>query len=153
MAQVRVSAERSIPAPPARVYELIADYREHHHRFLPPAFSDYRVEQGGVGAGTVVAFRLSAGGRVREFRQRVDEPEPGRVLTESNLGSSSVTRFTVTPEGEGSRVELLTTWDGARGVRGFFERTFAPRALRRLYADELERLDRYARERSGAIAP
>jgi hypothetical protein len=26
-----------------------------------------------------------------------------------------------------------------------FERLFAPRVLRRLYADELERLDRYAR--------
>jgi hypothetical protein len=29
--------------------------------------------------------------------------------------------------------------------RGFFERLFAPRVLRRLYAEELERLDRYAR--------
>jgi hypothetical protein len=31
------------------------------------------------------------------------------------------------------------------GVGGVFERLFAPRVLRRLYDDELERLDRYAR--------
>jgi hypothetical protein len=31
------------------------------------------------------------------------------------------------------------------GIGGFFERLFAPRVLRRLYAEELERLDRYAR--------
>jgi uncharacterized protein YndB with AHSA1/START domain len=150
MAQVRVTVERSIGAPVERVYAYIADYREHHHRFLPPAFSDFYVEEGGVGAGTVVRFRLSAGGRERTYRQRVEEPQPGRVLTESDLGSSSVTTFTLTPEGEHSRVQILTTWQGARGVGGFFERLFAPRVLRRLYADELARLDRYARERERA---
>jgi hypothetical protein len=34
---------------------------------------------------------------------------------------------------------------GAGGVGGLFKRLFAPRVLRRLYADELERFDRYAR--------
>jgi len=29
---------------------------------------------------------------------------------------------------------------------GFFERVFAPPAMRRIYNDELRRLDRYARE-------
>lgn len=150
MAQVRVAAERSIGAPVERVYAYVADYREHHHRFLPPAFSDFHVEEGGVGARTVVRFRLSAGGRERTYRQRVEEPQPGRVLTESDLDSSSVTTFTVTPEGEHSRVQILTTWQGARGIGGFFERLFAPRVLRHLYADELERLDRYAQEREPA---
>ncbi len=150
MAEVRVTAERIIRASAERVYGYIADYLEHHHRFLPPAFSDFHVEEGGVGAGTVVRFRLSAGGRERAYRQRVEEPQPGRVLTESDLDSSSVTTFTVTPEREHSRVQILTTWQGARGVGGFFERLFAPRVLRRLYADELERLDRYAREREPA---
>ena len=69
MAEIRVSAERSIAAPAARVYRLIADYREHHPRFLPPAFSDFQVERGGVGAGTVIRFRLAAGGRNRAHRQ------------------------------------------------------------------------------------
>jgi hypothetical protein len=98
-----------------------------------------------MGAGTVHSFRLAAGGRTRAYRMRVDEPEPGRVLTESDQLSSAVTTFTVTPEGPGCRVRIETRWQGAGGVGGFFERLFAPRVLRRIYVDELERLDRYAR--------
>jgi hypothetical protein len=79
---------------------------------------------------------------------QVAEPEPGRVLTESDMESSLVTTFTVDPEGDRSRVRIATTWEGAGGIGGFFERTFAPRVLRRLYADELERLNRYAREQA-----
>jgi len=148
MAQLYVAAERTIAAPADRVYQYIADFREHHHRFLPPAFSDFAVEQGGVGAGTIIRFRITAGGRTRQYRNQVAEPEPGRVLTESDLNSSLVTTFTVTPDGVDSRVRSETTWQGAGGIGGFFERLFAPRVLRRLYADELERLDRYARERA-----
>ena len=145
MAERRVAAERHIDAPAEHVYGVIADYRAHHPHFLPPAFSDFQVEQGGVGAGTVHSFRLTAGGRTRAYRMRVDEPDPGRVLTESDQLSSAVTTFTVTPEGSGCRVQIDTRWQGAGGVGGFFERLFAPRVLRRIYADELERLDRHAR--------
>ena len=150
MAEVRVSAEGPVAAPAARVYGYIADYRAHHPRFLPPAFSDFRVEQGGVGAGTVTTFRITAGGRSRSYRMQVAEPVPGRVLTESDVNSSLVTTFTVTPEGDHSRVRIETTWQGAGGIGGFFERLFAPRVLRKLYADELDRLDRYAVERAKA---
>jgi hypothetical protein len=52
----------------------------------------------------------------------------------------------VAPEGAGSRVRIESRWEGAGGLGGFFERLFAPRLLRRTYADELERLDRYTRE-------
>ena len=148
MAELRVTGEREIGAPAELVYRLLADYREHHHRFLPPAFSGLQVEQGGVGAGTIIRFVLKAGGRSRQGRMRVAEPEPGRVLTESDLNSSLVTTFTVTPVGERSRVRIDTAWQGAKGIGGFFERLFAPRVLRRLYADELDRLDRYAREQA-----
>jgi hypothetical protein len=77
---------------------------------------------------------------------QVAEPEPGRILTESDTNSSLVTTFTVTPEGERSRVEISTTWEGAGGIGGIFERLFAPRVMRGLYDDELARLDAYARE-------
>jgi hypothetical protein len=145
MAERRVAAERHVDVPAEHMYRLLADYREHHPRVLPPAFSDFKVEEGGVGAGTVHSFRLTAGGRTRAYRMRVDEPEPGRVLIETDQLSSAVTSFTVTPEGPGCRVRIETRWQGAGGVGGFFERLFAPRVLRRIYADELERLDRYAR--------
>jgi Polyketide cyclase / dehydrase and lipid transport len=149
MGTIHVSAERSVDAAPEVVYGYLADMREHHPRFLPPAFSDFQVESGGVGAGTVTRFKVNAGGRSREYRMQIAEPEPGRVLTESDTNSSLVTTFTVDPEGSRSRVRISTTWDGAGGIGGFFERMFAPRVMRGIYADELERLDGYARERSG----
>src|SRR6266498_3718126 len=145
MTELSVRAERLVGAPAELAYRCIADYRTHHPRFLPPAFSDFHVEQGGVGAGTLYSFRLTAGNRTRTYRMRAEEPEPGRVLTESDTGSSLVTTWTVTPEGGDSRVRIQTRWQGAGGVGGFFERLFAPRVLRGIYADELERLDRYAR--------
>lgn len=145
MAELSVAAERPVGAPAEHTYRCIADFRTHHPRFLPPAFSGFHVEQGGVGAGTVHSFQLTAGGRTRGYRMRVEEPEPGRVLTESDTGSSLVTTWTVTPEGQGCRVRVETRWRGAGGVGGVFERLFAPRVLRGIYADELERLDRYAR--------
>jgi ribosome-associated toxin RatA of RatAB toxin-antitoxin module len=145
VSELRVVAERAVGAPAERVYRLIANFDRHHPHFLPPAFSQFRVEEGGVGAGTVHSFRMTAGGRTRTFRMRVEEPNPGRVLTESDERSSMVTTWVVSPQGSGCRVRLETRWQGAGGVGGFFERLFAPRVLRRLYADELERLDRYAR--------
>ena len=146
MARILVSAERAVAAPADTVYGYIADLREHHPRFLPAAFSDFRVESGGVGAGTVARYKLTAGGRTREYRMKVGEPEPGRILTESDMGSSAVTTFTVSPQGDASLVQISTTWDGAHGMGGFFERMFAPRVMRGIYLDELNRLDAYARE-------
>jgi uncharacterized protein YndB with AHSA1/START domain len=148
MAKVTVSAERAMGAPPATVYACLADM---HHRpaFLPPAFSGFEVEEGGVGTGTVVRFTVTAGGRARQYRMAVAETEPGRVLTETDTGSSLVTTFTVTPDSAGSRVRIDTAWDGAGGVGGFFERRFAPRVLRGIYQDELGRLDAYLTGRDG----
>lgn len=144
MAPIRVTADRTINASPEDVYRLIADYRDHHPKFLPPAFADVRVEEGGVGAGTVVTFALTVGGKRRAYRQRVSEPEPGRVLTETDIATGAATSFTVTPEGSGSRVEIATEFEGAGGITGFFERLLAPRLLKRMYVDELARLDDYA---------
>jgi len=150
MAPILVSAERTIDAPAPTVYGYIADMRNHHPHFLPPAFADFQVESGGVGAGTVIRFKLTAGGRTRNYRHTVAEPEPGRVLTESDSESSMVTTFTVTPQGGASQVRIASNWDGASGVGGFFERLFAPGAVRKLLTDELTRLDDYARSQNAA---
>lgn len=144
MATIRVSAERQIPAPADQVYRYIADYRTHHPAFLPPAFSNFTVEEGGVGAGTVVHFSLKRGGRTQTFRQRVSEPDPGRVLTETTIGTRNTTTFTVTPDDSGSRVQIITEYERQRGVSGLIERLQAAFLLRRLYRDELARLERHA---------
>jgi uncharacterized protein YndB with AHSA1/START domain len=147
---VEVNAERTIDAPAEAVYGYLSNMSEHHRRFLPPAFSDFEVESGGVGAGTVTRFKVTAGGRTREYRMKVAEPEPGRVITESDANSSLVTTFTVVPAGASSRVSISTTWQGAGGIGGFFEKMFAPKAMRGIYRDELERLNAYAREQKDA---
>ena len=149
MAKVEASAQRTIDAPAEQVYGYLADMHQ-HQRFLPPQFSDFQVEEGGVGAGTVTRFTMTAGGRTRKYRMRVTEPEPGRTLLESDTDSSLVTTFNVEPQGEKSRVRIFTSWDGAGGIGGFFERTFAPRAVQRIYLDELDRLNAYARDQQAS---
>jgi uncharacterized protein YndB with AHSA1/START domain len=149
MGTITVAAEGRVEAPAETVYGYLADMRI-HPRFLPPAFSDFQIESGGVGVGTVTRFKVTAGGRTREYRMEVREPEPGRVLTESDTNSSLVTSFMVTPEGGGSRVRIETVWQGAGGVGGFFERLFAPRVMKGIYQDELERLNAYARDHSAS---
>ena len=151
MGKIHVAEEGRVGAPADLTYRLIAD-DQHHQQFLPDSFSDFQVLEGGVGAGTLHRFKVSAGGRTREMLMRVDEPEPGRVLTESDQNSSMVTKFTVTPAGDGCTVRIETEWDGAGGIGGFFERTFAPRVMRKVYVEELSRLDRYAREQAAATA-
>ena len=149
MAKVVASAERSIDAPADEVYSYLADMRV-YQQLLPSAFSDFRVEQGGVGAGTVTSFKVTAGGRTRDYLMRIAEPEPGRTLVESDANSSLVTTFHVEPQGDKSQVRISTRWDGATGIGGFFERTFAPRALHRMFLDELERLNTYAIDQRSA---
>lgn len=150
MGTIHVAAERVIPASPATVYGYLADMHE-HERFLPPAFSNFTIERGGVGAGSVVTFKVTAGGRSRPYRMTVSEPAPGMIV-ESDANSSLVTTFTVTARGEDALVKIATRWQGAGGIGGFFERRFAPKAMEKLYADELERFAEFvqARKRESA---
>jgi Polyketide cyclase / dehydrase and lipid transport len=149
MGKITVHREGSVGAPAHLTYRLIAD-DQHHQRFLPDAFSDFRVLEGGTGAGTRHSFKVRAGGRTQAYTMRVDKPEPGRMITETDQASSLVTSFTVTPAGDSCRVLISTSWDGAGGIGGYFERLFSPPVMRRIYADELARLDRYAREQAAA---
>ncbi len=111
MSRIHVVAERTMAASPADVYASLTDYQRKHQQILPPEhFRDYTVEHGGRGDGTVVSFKLKAGGRERPFRMRVSELERGRILQEIDTGSSTVTTFHVEPVGEGrqSRVRIVT---------------------------------------------
>jgi hypothetical protein len=150
MAQLSVVEEGAVGAPADRVYGLIADLREHHQHFLPPSFGEIRVEEGGYGEGTIYRVNVTFAGRVRELHMRLDEPTPGRVLTESDLHSPMVTTWTITPDGAGCRVRIATDWTSQGGFQGLIERLFAPGVMRKVYKDELARLDRYACEQAGA---
>jgi hypothetical protein len=52
-----------------------------------------------------------------------------------------VTTWTVSPASEGTQVQVETTWNGASGIGGFFERTFAPAGLKRIYDEQLIKLE------------
>lgn len=143
MASHRVSVSRVIQAPAEQIYALIADYRTGHPRILPkPPFVSLTVEQGGVGAGTVITFQMRLMGRVRTFRAAITEPEPGRRLVETDLDSGAVTTFTVEPQANGSQaVVTITTETPVReGVAGAVEGWLTTRLLRPVYVKELEQL-------------
>src|SRR3712207_2816644 len=132
MSQVVATAERIVRAPAERLTAALADYEGTRRRIAPAQFSDYRIEAGGQGAGTRVHWRFAATAkRVRDQLLAVTEPAPG-TLVESDANSSMVTTWTVHAADAGvSTVRVRTSWNGAGGVGGFFEGTFAPRGLRR----------------------
>lgn len=136
-----VSASSSIllDAEPAVVLEAIADYRTVRPRILSPSYSEYAVLEGGQGRGTVATWKLRATrSRVRTIRAEIDVA--GHTVIEKDANSSLITRWTVAPAGPGSSVTVKTTWSGGTGVRGFFERTFAPLGLRRIQDEVLANL-------------
>jgi hypothetical protein len=144
MRPVQLSAERLIDAPADVVYRCIADY-QHHHRpggFLPPAFHDQHILRGGLGAGTLIRFSMTLAGRTKTVTTEISEPEPGRVLVETQDGLRTV--FTVEPVGRQCRVRFETQMD-AHGLEGILLHLFARRLLLPLYADEQGRLEQYAR--------
>jgi hypothetical protein len=142
MSEVVATAERVVRAPAEQVRAALADYAGTRPRMLPEQFSDYRVESGGRGAGTRVHWRFAATSkRVRDQLVEVTEPTADS-LVETDANSSMVTTWTVAAVDAGvSTVRIRTTWNGAGGIGGFFERTLAPKGLRRVYDSMLERLD------------
>ncbi|MFJ7420697.1 SRPBCC family protein [Streptomyces uncialis] len=146
MAQVEATTERIIAANPDDVFDALADYSGTRAKLLPEHFSEYEVREGGDGEGTLVHWRLQATSkRVRDCLLEVTEPNSGELsngeLVEKDRNSSMVTTWRVRPDEEGkARVTVTSTWQGATGIGGFFERTFAPKGLARIYDLVLDRL-------------
>jgi Polyketide cyclase / dehydrase and lipid transport len=141
MAQVTVTAQRVIHGSVEQVRTALADYQSTRPKILTEHYSDYELKGGGHGAGTLVHWKLAATEkRVRD--QLVEVTEADGALVEKDQNSSMVTTWTVTPTEDGhSTVEVHTTWNGAGGIGGFFERTFAPGGLRKIYDGVLDKLD------------
>lgn len=139
MGQVTATAQATIPAAPADVIAALSDYEVTRPAILPDNYSDYAVVEGGAGDGAVVTWRLQA--TKKRIRHVIADITAGSdSVTETDRNSSLVTVFTVTPEGSGSQVVATTTWTGATGIGGFFERTFAPKGLGRIHAELLQNL-------------
>lgn len=131
------SASRVISAPAEQIYRIIADYREGHPRILPKEyFPSLNVEQGGIGAGTMISFSMRLLGQIQHFRSLISEPEPGRVLVETDIQSQMATIFRVTPIEEASRVTISTELKG----RGWLVGVIARPLLENIYRQELDLL-------------
>lgn len=140
-----------VRAPADRVYALLADYRYHHPRILPPQyFTGLHVEQGGKGTGTRIRVQMRVLGVAREFTHVIREPEPGRVLEEVDTEGTTATTFTVEPleGGTDARVTIQTRFRVRPGLRGIVERALTGLMLGRIYEKELALLDAYAQSRA-----
>ena len=145
------SASALIQAPPQDLYAIIADYHHGHVQILPkPPFVSLTVEQGGTGAGTVIRVQIRVLGQLQVYHSVVSEPEPGRVLMETN-DNGYVTTFTVEPRADGQHtyVTIATQMSGRAGIVGALERWFVPRLLRPVYVKELGQLAALATTQAG----
>ncbi len=145
MVPYSVSGSARIAAPPAHIYAIISDYHRGHPAILPKQFSNLRVESGsGIGAGTTIRFEVTMMGRTDRYKAIVSEPEPGRVLVETNVEPmDSVTTFTVDAEdgGRSANVTIRMDLNSRPGIMGAIERFLIKRALAPLYAAELRLLE------------
>lgn len=149
MSLIHVEATEIINARPEAVYAVFADYRVAHPAILPkPYFADLRIEQGGQGSGTIVQAAMNVFGVKRSYRLTVTEPEPGRVLMETDPDAGVVTKFIVEPVsgGQQSRVTISSDTRLSAGFAGLMERLMNPPITRRIYRQELRQLADYLRQ-------
>ncbi|MEV4241085.1 MULTISPECIES: SRPBCC family protein [unclassified Nocardia] len=141
MGQVSASSSIAVEADPQRALEAIADYEKVRPRILSAHYRDYKVVEGGQGAGTVAEWTLQATEkRSRNVHAVVSVSDS--IVTERDSNSTLVNTWTVTPDGTGSQVTLRTSWKGAGGIAGIFEGIFAPLGLKKIQAEVLANLQR-----------
>lgn len=149
MRRYQIEATRDINASAERVWAILVDYREGHPAILPRKyFSELEVVEGGVGAGTVIAFQMHLLGTKQSFRMVVTEPEPGRILQETDTSTGVATSFLLDSRGpgQGTRVTFRTELQSRGGPIGVLERFLSTAALRRVYTEELALLAALAEE-------
>ena len=146
MSDYKFSVSKLINASPKIVHSIIADYREAHPKILPkPPFVSLVVERGGYGAGTVARVQMKAMGKIQTFRTEVSEPDPGRVLVETN-DTGYITTFTVDSRnnGKNSFVVFTTEISNKSGLLKKIEFRLSKLLLIPGYKKELENLERLA---------
>lgn len=150
MKPIHVEVSEVIDSRPENVYAILSNYVEHHPAILPkPYFEELKVEQGGIGAGTVLHVGMSVMGVKKSFHLVVSEPQPGRVLVEADEAQGLVTTFTVEPlnGGSQSRVTIASDSRPSPGFAGMMEKLMNPPVTRRIYKKELQQLAEYARRK------
>ncbi len=152
MSTFHVEESLVIEARAADLYTVVADYRVGHPAILPrPFFQELTVEKGGVGAGTIVRGSVKVMGKSYPLHHSISEPEPGRVLQESDLDKpGEFTRFIFQPlNGDTqTRVTIATEFLASPGLMGLMERLTKPGLVRKMYRQELGNLAEYVRQQN-----
>jgi hypothetical protein len=151
MSLIQVAVTDTIDAPPARVYAIIADYRNHHPHILPkPYFTKLDITKGGQGAGTEFVADMNIYGSKRTFRITVSEPEPGHVIVETDPKLGIHTTFTVESleGGAKSKVTIATELKTSAGLGGWLESLTTPMIMRKIYREELQQLNAYVKQQA-----
>jgi hypothetical protein len=150
MMNYRFSVSALIQSAPKNVYGIIADYKNGHPKILPnPPFVSLVVEKGGVGEGSVLKVQMKVAGKLQSFKTVVTEPEPGRVLVETN-DTGYITTFTVEPHdnGKSSYVTFTTEIPSNSRLSKKIEFFFSKRILPAVYKKELQILAEVAAKES-----
>ena len=143
MSLVNITGNAVIPAPPQRVYGIIADYRSGHPHIIPPKyFRNLVVEEGGIGAGTKIRFEMVMLGKVQQGQSIITEPEPGRVLVESTTDGLAVTSFIVEACDGGKAANVTISTD--MKSQGLIGNAIIKFLIRRIYREELALLAEFA---------
>jgi hypothetical protein len=151
----RVEQSAEVNAAADVAYKILADFK-HHDRITPkPPFGPITVEQGGVGAGTVIRFQTTLLGQTDDCYSVISEPEPGRVMVETETIRHTVTTFTADPSSVSSRsrVTISCVFQGRDGILGVVERWVAARLMTPVLAKEIRLLEEYARTNPVQAAP
>ena len=145
------SVSALIRVPAQTLYAIIADYHNGHPQIIPkPPFVSLAVEEGGIGSGTVIRMQIQLMGKLQNIRAVVTEPEPGRVLVETNdNGYSSIFTVNHQQDEQHTNVPITTRLTKAPGLLAAIELWFARRLLQPVYARELEQLAAVAANLSG----
>ena len=145
MATASVQASKQINQPASKIYGAIADYQKHHPNFLPRNyFKKLEIESGGVGAGTIFKADMDVYGNKSTLRMKVTEPQPGRVIQETDLASGLFTTFTIEPLGTAqSNVTITTQWQQPAGLKGWLQSKVQAFFMGRIYKEELDLLANY----------
>lgn len=155
MSMINVTASAVIDASPEAVYAVFADYEVAHKAILPkPYFADMVVLAGGQGAGTVIDVYMDVFGNKKTYHLEVTEPEPGRLLVETDYRTGERTHFIMEPlpNGRQTRVTIDSKFNTSSGLAGLIERLITPPVTGYIFKKELANVAAYLKEQEKNIA-
>ena len=146
MTMFQMETTQIIDAPAEAIYAVLADYHVGHNAILPrPYFQEMTVLEGGHGAGTRLRIKMKILGKEYTFNQIVSEPEPGRIIKDTDIHTGEGAAFILDPIGDGQRtkVTILSEFIKETGFAGIMQRLITPPISRFVLKKELRNLAEY----------